>query len=74
MFADGPDYTWYVIEEPELATGRMMIAEFGSDGSVRDSIVRRAWNMGQVMNGLWSEFGPACRGFRRVVYWGPAAV
>jgi hypothetical protein len=49
VFADGPDYTWYVIEEPELATGRMTIAEFGSDGSVRDSIVRRAWNMGQVM-------------------------
>lgn len=49
VFADGPDYTWYVIDEPGLATGRITIAEFGSDGSVRDSIIRRAWNMGPIM-------------------------
>ncbi|KAJ5936333.1 hypothetical protein N7454_005631 [Penicillium verhagenii] len=50
VFADGPDYTWYVIEGPGLATGRMTVAEFGSNGSVRDSLVRRAWNMGPIMS------------------------
>ncbi|KAJ5754655.1 hypothetical protein N7533_004198 [Penicillium manginii] len=50
VFADGPDYTWYLIEGPGLATGRMTVAEFGSNGSVRDSLVRRAWNMGPIMS------------------------
>ncbi|KAJ5623527.1 hypothetical protein N7490_012132 [Penicillium lividum] len=50
VFADGPDYTWYVIDEPGLTTGRITVAEFGSNGSVRDSTIRRAWNMGQIMS------------------------
>lgn len=49
VFAEGPDYTWYMIEEAELARGRLTIAEFGSNGSVRNSIIRRAWNMGPIM-------------------------
>ncbi|KAF7167883.1 hypothetical protein CNMCM5623_001030 [Aspergillus felis] len=50
VFADGPDYTWYVIDAPGLATGRITIVEFGSNGHVRESILRRPWNMGQVIS------------------------
>ncbi|KAJ5771754.1 hypothetical protein N7520_002283 [Penicillium odoratum] len=50
VFADGPDYTWYVINSPGLATGQITVAEFGSNGSVRDSTIRRAWNIGQIMS------------------------
>ncbi|KAJ5537875.1 hypothetical protein N7494_007354 [Penicillium frequentans] len=35
---------------PGLATGRITVAEFGSNGSVRDSVIRRAWNMGHIMS------------------------
>ncbi|KAJ5948569.1 hypothetical protein N7454_001876 [Penicillium verhagenii] len=50
VFADGPYYTWYVIDEPGLLTGRLTLAEFGSNGSVRASTLRRPWNMGQTMS------------------------
>jgi hypothetical protein len=50
VFADGPDYTWYVIDEPGLATERITVAEFGSNGSVRNSTIRRAWNICQIMS------------------------
>jgi hypothetical protein len=49
VFAEGPYYTWYVIDEPWLLTGRMTLAEFGSNGNVRASTPRRPWNMGQTM-------------------------
>lgn len=55
VFADGPDYRWYVIDAPGLATGQMAIVEFGSNGQVRDSILRRPWNIGQVV--LFGEMG-----------------
>ncbi|KAJ5443564.1 uncharacterized protein N7458_007436 [Penicillium daleae] len=55
VFADGPDYSWYVIDAPGLATGQMAIVEFGSNGQVRDSILRRPWNIGQVV--LFGEMG-----------------
>ncbi|KAE8329807.1 hypothetical protein BDV39DRAFT_191107 [Aspergillus sergii] len=29
VFADGPDLTWFVIDAPGLATGRLTLAEFG---------------------------------------------
>ena len=54
-FADGPDYTWYVIDGPGLATGQMAILEFGANGQVRDSILCRPWNIDQVV--LFGEMG-----------------
>jgi hypothetical protein len=50
VFADGPGLTWFVIDEPGLATGRLTLAEFGSNGHVRVSTLRRPWNMGQTMS------------------------
>ncbi|OKP03385.1 hypothetical protein PENSUB_6888 [Penicillium subrubescens] len=55
VFADGPDYSWYVIDTPGLAIGQMAIVEFGSNGQVRDSILRRPWNIGLVV--LFGEMG-----------------
>ncbi len=55
VFADGPDYTWYVIDALGLARGQMAIVEFGSSGQVRDLILRRPWNIGQVV--LFGEMG-----------------
>ncbi|KAB8204099.1 hypothetical protein BDV34DRAFT_226840 [Aspergillus parasiticus] len=50
VFADGPGLTWFVIDAPGLATGRLTLAEFGSNGHVRVSTLRRPWNMGQTMS------------------------
>jgi hypothetical protein len=50
VFADGPGLTWFVIDEPGLANGRLTLAEFGSNGHVRVSTLRRPWNMGQTMS------------------------
>ncbi|GJP90616.1 hypothetical protein CBS115989_10191 [Aspergillus niger] len=49
VFADGPDLTWFVIDAPGLATGRLTLVEYGSNGDVRVSTLRRPWNMGQTM-------------------------
>ncbi|KAK6832112.1 hypothetical protein RU639_002554 [Aspergillus parasiticus] len=32
VFADGPGLTWFVIDAPGLVTGRLTLAEFGSNG------------------------------------------
>ncbi|KAE8420130.1 hypothetical protein BDV36DRAFT_307184 [Aspergillus pseudocaelatus] len=50
VFADGPDLTWFVIDAPELVTGRLTLVEFGSNGQARVSTLRRPWNMGQTMS------------------------
>ncbi|GKZ56347.1 hypothetical protein AnigIFM49718_001592 [Aspergillus niger] len=49
VFADEPDLTWFVIDAPGLATGRLTLVEYGSNGDVRVSTLRRPWNMGQTM-------------------------
>lgn len=41
VFADGPGLTWFVIDERGLATGRLTLAEFGSNRLVRVSTLRR---------------------------------
>lgn len=46
----GPGLTWFVIDAPGLATGRLTLADFGSNGHVRVSTLRRPWNMGQTMS------------------------
>ncbi|CEJ57727.1 hypothetical protein PMG11_06411 [Penicillium brasilianum] len=50
IFADGPGLTWFVIDERGLATGRLTLADFGSNGLVHVSTLRRPWNMGQSMS------------------------
>ncbi|KAJ5670162.1 uncharacterized protein N7477_005525 [Penicillium maclennaniae] len=50
VFADGPGLTWFVIDTPGLTTGRLTLAEFGSNGCIRVSTLRRPWNMGQTMS------------------------
>ncbi|KAL3479704.1 hypothetical protein BJX99DRAFT_244642 [Aspergillus californicus] len=47
--ADGPDLTWFVIDAPGLAMGCLAMVEFGCNGAVRVSTLRRPWNMGQTM-------------------------
>ena len=50
VFADGPGVTWFVIDEPGLATGRLTPAKFGSNGHFRVSTLRRPWNIGPSMS------------------------
>ncbi|GKZ68301.1 hypothetical protein AnigIFM50267_002979 [Aspergillus niger] len=49
VFANGPNLTWFVIDAPGLATGRLSLVDFSSNGHVRVSTLRRPWNMGQTM-------------------------
>ncbi|KAE8358071.1 hypothetical protein BDV27DRAFT_163922 [Aspergillus caelatus] len=46
---DVPGHAWFVVDPPGLATGRITIVTFRSNGSVRASASRRPWNIGQVM-------------------------
>jgi hypothetical protein len=50
VFASGPGLTWFVTDEPGLTTGRLTLAQFGSNGNIRVSTLRRPWNMGQTMS------------------------
>ncbi|RAH51923.1 hypothetical protein BO85DRAFT_473108 [Aspergillus piperis CBS 112811] len=49
VFDNGPNLTWFVIDAPGLATGRLALVDFSSNGHVRVSTLRRPWNMGQTM-------------------------
>lgn len=49
VFTNAPDHTWFVIDAPGLATGRLTLVEFGCNGHVCISTLRRPWNMGQTM-------------------------
>ncbi|GIK03451.1 hypothetical protein Aspvir_007522 [Aspergillus viridinutans] len=50
VFANGAGYTWFVIDQTGLETGRMALVEYASNGDIKASTLRRPWNMEQVMS------------------------
>ncbi|RHZ57673.1 uncharacterized protein CDV56_104573 [Aspergillus thermomutatus] len=50
VFATWAGYSWFVIDQTGLDTGRMALVEYSSSGGIKASTLRRPWNMGQVMS------------------------